>query len=185
MSLPRLLPINQKRKTSFAPLFSVSNSGQSIVELLIAMAVFSIIIVPFLSSLRNLTLGQLRDRNRIQAAHYAREGLEIVYNLSLNSEDWESFMALANTGRAYYPSFTPSGVTLATGEEQLEGGKYKRQILLESGLRDGEGNPTRGIDEPGVVDPKLLFAQSIVKWDDRGNEEEILLVTYLIEVEPY
>src|SRR3972149_9558225 len=93
--------------------------GQGLVEALVALVIFSIIAVVFVSSVVNLSNSQVVSRARSQAVQYAREGLEIAYNVSYR--DWGDFKALPEG--LYKPETKTGVVSLAVADspEVLEG----------------------------------------------------------------
>lgn len=141
---------------------SKSVLGQSLIELLIAVAVFGLIITPFLGSLLNLTTAQVRYRHRVQASQYAREGLEIAYNLVVNSQDWDDF-ADTYDGQTWHPSSTDP-LELVEGTELIDGDKFTRGISFEK------------------KDAEILEVSSKITWEDRGKEQEVELITSLIDL---
>lgn len=156
------------------------NSGQTLVELLIATAVFSLIIGPFLSSLINLTAAQVRYRHRIQATQYAREGLEIVYNQAVNAEEWNDFAHYAdNPDQSFHPALVGGYFSLEPGSETI--GKFTREITFQKAWRDAEGNVVD--EETGSEDENTIRVVAEVFWQDRGKDQEIELTTYLINFE--
>ena len=158
------------------------NSGQTLVELLIAMAVFSLIIGPFLSSLINLTAAQVRYRHRIQAAQYAREELEIAYNIAVNAEAWEDFTNLVdpdNPEKPYHPS--PTGVLAFDEGTELIGGIFTRETTFKKARRDDAGNVVD--DETATEDENTIKVVAKVSWRERGKDQEIVLTTYLMNFE--
>jgi len=155
--------------------------GQTIVETLIATVIFAIIVTPFINSVANLTSSQIRNRHRSQAIQYARGGIEIVYNLAINSPSWEGFAQLAdNPEKIYHPTSYPDNLALIEGEEII-GQRFVRQIKFKKAPRDESGN----LDEssPTQEDQNTIRATSLVSWEDRGKQEKVELVTYLIDFE--
>jgi prepilin-type N-terminal cleavage/methylation domain-containing protein len=63
-----------------------SQSGFTLVETAVAMAILSLVMYAFVGSFINQAHSQLRSQLLLQAADYAREGLEVVYNLSSNTQ---------------------------------------------------------------------------------------------------
>ncbi|HUW21678.1 MAG TPA: prepilin-type N-terminal cleavage/methylation domain-containing protein [Candidatus Bathyarchaeia archaeon] len=155
--------------------------GQTLIELLIATAIFALIISPFVSSLANLTFAQVRYRHQIQAAQYAREALEIAYNIIINLEDtqaWDTFVAdYADNGQVYHPTLTEP-LSLMTGIELPIAGKFSRQIAFEKARRD---NDTLDIDKNGaIIDSNTLKITVTVNWNDQGKTQDVKIFTYLI-----
>jgi hypothetical protein len=148
--------------------------GQITLEPVIAIAVFAIVIVPFISSVSNLLSFQVKNRRMAQASQYAREGLEITYNLAATVDDWEEFVD--KTGKEYYPS---AAGTLVLHEFDSNNAVldelFTRKIILSKAERDGENN----VVESGTPDPNTVKAVCQVAWEERGQPMSVEQVTYL------
>jgi len=151
--------------------------GQTLFELLIAMAIFALIITPFVSSLINLTSSQVKYRHRIQATQYCREALEIVYNLAANYPSWEDFVTTyADPLKTYYPSQSGE-LDLIEGIEPAIEGRFSRQIVITKALRNNQGNIDKNDSNP---DDNTIEIISRVFWKERNKNEKIEIITYLI-----
>lgn len=167
------------------------NSGQTLVEVLVAAAIFSLILTPFLSSLLNLTRAQVKYRHQTQATQYAREGLEIVYNIAVNTDSWADFAAYANNPDPnnpdlYYP--VPIGMpsvytllSLQRGTQSLAGGTFLRAIFFQKARRDDvSGNLSE--DPTAPEDSNTIKTTSRVSWQEGGREQKVEFNTYLIDL---
>jgi len=115
----------------------------------------------------NLTRNQVKYRRRIQATQYAREGLEITYNIAVNTatEDWDSLI---------YVLGNDSG--LARRPTQDLNDNY-------AGFTDGEEPGLGGIFTRGLYfahSDDTLKVTSRVSWQESGKNQEIELLTNLI-----
>jgi len=154
------------------------SSGQSLIEMLVALGIFGIIVIPFFSSLGNLADAQLRYRLRTQATQYVREGMEITYSLSANTKPWQNFTDLADPNKTYYPTNYPTALALIEGEQTLAGERFTRRIILTHAKRNIAGN----LDDNGtIIDNKTVKAVCEVFWQHRGQEENIQLESYFVE----
>jgi type II secretory pathway pseudopilin PulG len=156
------------------PLKTKINLGQTLVEVLIGVAIFSLILNPFLSSLLNLTTANVKYRHQTQATHHARELLEIAYNLSVNADSWNDFAALANNPEPdnpipYYPVQESGVYSLSSLESDntQEVGRFERALYFQ------QEDPTGG----GSLNTIKVTAK--VTW---GQNQELELVTYLIDL---
>ena len=148
-------------------------AGQTLLEILIALVILGIVLTMFIPAIGNLSRSQVRSRDKIQAAQYAREGLEITYNISLH--DWLVFKNL----RGVYHPIVASGIyVLETGDERVAG-KFNRSITIQLAKRDEEGN----ITENGTEDSKTLKVTSRVSWMESGKENFVEFDTNLANLE--
>lgn len=152
-------------------------SGQSLIEVLIAVAILSFVIVIFLFSFSNLAFSYVNHQYQIEATQYAREGLEMVYNISVNSENWEDFVDLADPDKTYSPFIAPEGLVLIEGVETIEE-KFTREIFLEKALRDPVTGEITG--DSGEEDENTLKATARVSWQFQAEDQYITYITYLI-----
>lgn len=139
------------------------------VEILIGVAIFSLILTPFLSSLLNLTTANVKYRHQTQAVQHAREALEIAYNLSVNADSWADFAALAgDPTKPYHPVLSMGVYTLEEDPQDI--GRFQRALFFQN------DNPLN----PG--DPNTIKVASKVTWKEGGQDQEIELFTYLIDL---
>jgi prepilin-type N-terminal cleavage/methylation domain-containing protein len=154
------------------------NKGQTLLEILIGVAVLGIIASPTISSLINTGRTTLKYNHQIRATQYAREGLEVAYNLAVNSDNWQELVDLTeNPAATYYPTLTPGGFsTLAEGIETLED-QFYRAIFIQKAKRDTNGNLD---EENGQEDPNTLRVITRVLWQEGQTNQVVKLETYLI-----
>ena len=155
--------------------------GQLLIEVLIAVAIFCAIIIPFILSLSNLVFSQTRYHQRVQAANYARGGLEITYNIVANTSDWGDFVTSHHLG-TFHPS-NSDDLELIDGEEIIEG-RFTRQITIAKVWRDDEnGEIVDEDDGDNWEDDNTLKIVSKVSWQELDELKKIEFVTYLINLE--
>lgn len=141
-------------------------AGQMIIEPLLAIAIFGLLLAPFLGSISNLVHSQVKYRHQTEAVQYAREGLEIAYNEAVNADIWEDFVD------------SRAGTTTTDPTE----GRFTRKITIAKANRDGNGNLDETVDNP---DDNTLKAVSKVTWEEQGQSQEVELTTYLIDLEVF
>lgn len=153
-----------------------------LIEPLLAIAIFGLLLAPFLGSISNLAHSQVKYRHQTEAVQYAREGLEIVYNIAVNVDDWNDyFMVDDHHLGTFHPDLSGSRPDLASGPEPV-GGRFTRKINLAKAKRSNDGN----LDEKsGKDDDKTLRVVSKVSWDEQGELQEIELITYLIDLKAF
>lgn len=162
--------------------------GQLLIEVLVAVAIFSAIIIPFILSLSNLIFSQTRYHQRVQAANFAREGLEITYNIAANTTDWNNFVATHHLG-TFYPS-TSGELELIRVENDSDGvieGKFTERITIAKVWRDNESdeivNDEVVAEDLRWEDKDTLEVISKVSWPELGEPKEVEFATYLINLE--
>ena len=149
------------------PAFS---KGYTLLELLIAIAIFALVLVTLISSIANLGAVQLKTKHRSFATQSAREGIEISYNQSVN--DWESFKLLNGP---YHPELNSGEYSLIPGQETLQN-IYIREITISPVLRDANGL----ISDSGTPDPNSMVVVSKVTWTTNAYTDDIEFSTILI-----
>lgn len=130
--------------------------GQSIIELLIAMA-FSLIFFPALFTMFFLSReGKAQQIERTRAVGFMTEAQEAVRNI--RERGWEQFSLFTN-GTAYHPVSGGSEWSLAAGSETV--GEFTRRIVFSSVSRDAAGAI---VSTGGTVDPSTRRATITVSW---------------------
>lgn len=155
-------------------------SGESLIEPVIAIGIFGAVLIPFILSVSNLIFFQAGYASRIQASHYAREELEITYNIAINTDNWESFVNKYHSG-IFHPE-TTGNLKLIPGEETIEGG-FTRQITISKAWRDNDTGEIVAEGTNSWEDANTLEVVSKISWRERGIPRNIELTTYLINLE--
>lgn len=160
-----------------------AQSGQMLIEPLLAIAIFGLLLAPFLGSISNLAHSQVKYRHQTEAVQYAREGLEIVYNIAVNVDNWSDYFMVDDYHLGtFHPDLSGSRPDLASGSETVRG-RFTREINLAKAKRNSsDGN----LDEKsGEDDDKTLRVISKVTWDEQGQDQKIELTTYLINLKDF
>ena len=147
-----------------------SSPGYTLIELLVATAIFAVVLVTLIASITNLGVVQLKTRHRSNAIQLARESIEIAYNLSVN--DWNNISSLNGT---YHPNLISGEYQLTSGNQTLED-IYTREITISPVLRNAHGL----ISNSGTPDPNSLLIVSKVTWTTNTTSDEIEYSTILI-----
>ncbi len=138
-----------------------SSRGQTLIEVLISLAIFSLVLVPFISSIINLTSSHLRYQHQIQATQLARESLEIAYNLAVNNENfWSSFCDKYGAENTVW-SPIPGKASFSPVEQNIDG-RFSRSAIF-----------TKKDDNLKVL--------SQVEWTERGKNQKVILETILVD----
>lgn len=167
---------------------SVNRQGYSIFELLISITVLAIVLSIFVGSIANLALVEIRARNRAMAAQYARESLEIAYNLSL--QDWSAFVALDHDQGFViqakdspslgpddpFPFYQVNPIEFDSDIEEINQ-IFFRQISIGPAKRDNQGNVTELAT--GQEDQLTRRVSAKVYWYEGDRLEEVVFTTYI------
>lgn len=140
--------------------------GQSIIELLLAMALFSLLLPAILTGLVNAREGRANRDLRDQATRLAAEALEAAR--SVEERGWASFAVDGN----YHPVLNGSAWQLAVAPEDIEG--FSRQLKISSVRRDAANVI---VEAGGSADPDSKKVEAIVSW--HGGTDSLTLSTYL------
>jgi prepilin-type N-terminal cleavage/methylation domain-containing protein len=151
-----------KKKTNY-------NKGFSLLEVILAAALFSVFSAPAISfSLRALQ-GQRQSEQAQIAMMYASEGIEAIRSIRDGSFD-----NLSNTQSSGL-NFSGGSWSLQGEDDEIDG--YRRSISVSSARRDGDGNI---ILDSGQEDEDMKRIVSTVTWTSpSGKEASINLVTYI------
>lgn len=150
------------------------NSGQSLVEILVALAVGIIFVLGTIIAVQ-MSLKTGKDSEKIQtSAMFARE---LMDNVKIFAEsDWHNISNLATTSaNKYYLNTSNSPFTVVSGEESISVGTttYSRYFYVDDVYRDGSGQITQS---GGTLDPSTKKITIVYKWIG-GNDK--YLITYL------
>ncbi|MFH0891877.1 MAG: hypothetical protein V1867_03800 [Candidatus Falkowbacteria bacterium] len=153
----------------------ISNKGQSVMEIVIALAVF----VMFAASTAALILGGFsllkRGEEYTIASALAREGVEAVR--SVRDRDWDEL------------AYSRSAVAVSGGQWALAGegttetiGDYIRVIDFYPVYRDGSGNIAAAEDPGASLDASSVKITVGISWETgQGTTESVERTTYLTD----
>jgi hypothetical protein len=148
-----------------------NRSGQSLIEILVAVAVGTLIIMGAVSIL-SPTLQAGNSASQVQAA--SALGKELLEGIrSAAASNWNGIYALSkNTGVAYYLNSTSSQFSFVTGTQVIVSAStsVSRNFTLSNVNRDsGGGVVTSG----GFLDPSTLLVTVAYSWP-RGGASKTL-----------
>lgn len=136
----------------YLPKIKNSQSGQSIIELILVIGLLAVLIPTFLTGTVASLEGKPQEKNRLKALEYAKNQLEKFK--SYKSDNWNSI----ETGEFYLQG--SGGVyTLVSGQESIDG-NFSGSLLIEQVLRNSEGS----VASEGTVDPSTFKVTSTVEW---------------------
>ena len=147
---------------------SINTSGFSLIEIIIAIAIFSIIIAGGLTGFIPV-LNQNRQSNEIiEANRLAEEGLEAVR--SIRDRDF-NLLSAGNKGIG-----VSSNLWNFSGTNDVSG-KFTRQISITAANRDVGGTL---INSGGTTDPDTWLIKSLITWNySIGDTKQFSLETIL------
>lgn len=154
---------------------STCKKGFSIIELILAGAVFTVFSWGVIEVLLSGLVSDRLNQEVTIATAYATAGMEAVRTIKA-----ESFDALATT--------SGSGVTkqdnffVFDGESNVLDGKYTRTIVIAAGKRDGDGNITEGDGDNDVDTVRVTVTVAWQASPTRPNS--VVLQTYLTRYIP-
>ncbi len=131
------------------------STGQSLVELLVAMAVASLLLPAILTGLVTTRQGRVQASQRLAATAYLKEALEAVR--SVRNQSWQNIA----TDGSFYPVASASGWSLASGFQNLPGG-FTRSIEISDIYRNAGGAI---VTNGGTLDPSIKTITATVSWN--------------------
>lgn len=153
-----------------------SQDGTSVIEVLIALAMVSIIIVSIGNVLSSVHARDLSTELREQALGYAKESLEIVENMQSSSLFPDNV-----TGNPLHLEAAGTTWTFAAGPEDLTATPpfERREIRVENMDRDASGNLVDlGLGQPDVSTKKITVT---LFWSEKEKAKELSLSTVLTD----
>lgn len=127
--------------------------GQSLIELLIVMALASIILPAVMTGFLSSREGKSQQQQREKAVGLLREAEEATRYV--RNKGWSSFVA----NGTYHPIIESNQWTLVTGSESLSG--LTRQIVVSDVYRDTSGTV---VTSGGTLDPSSKKVVITVSW---------------------
>lgn len=138
---------------NFRLLTSNLESGQSLIELLIAIAIAAILLPALLTGFVTSREGKVGDNKRIQAATVLKETEEATR--SIREKGWPTFA----TNGTFHPIISSSSWSLASGADTTNG--FTRQLVISDVLRNSSGVI---VASGGTVDPSTKKVTITVSW---------------------
>lgn len=130
----------------------MNKNGQSLVELLLTIAIVSIILPGLLTGFFATRGGRATQDQRQHATAYLYEAQEAIR--VINTNGWTNL-----SNGTYHPVLSGNSWDFAAGEELLEN-NYTRKIIIGDVYRDGSGN----IAQSGTLDPSIKLITASVSW---------------------
>lgn len=133
---------------------AIRRGGQSLVEILLAISLASILLPALLTGLVSSREGKASQGQRLEAAALLREAEEAVR--SVRESGWANI-----SNGTYHPQISGSGTswTLAAGSQPING--YTRQVVVSDARRDLSGQVVESGGDPDTSTKKIV---STVSW---------------------
>lgn len=132
--------------------------GYSLVELLLAIALFGVLVTTLFTGFISTREGRPQQQQRLQATALMQEAIEAMR--IVREESWD----LIATNGTYYPSPTATSWALSAGVETIDALiGLTRQIEISDVYRDGSGAIT---DTGGTLDPSTKAVTISVSWNE-------------------
>jgi len=148
-------------------------SGFSLLELLVAIFLATIISIGTTQTLVVAIDITERNRQMIEALNFAEEGIEALR--AMRNAGWSANIQSLANGTAYYPVVSGSNWLMANIDPGLALGRYERIIRLAEVFRDANDN----ISVSGTSDPNTRRVTMTVGWRERSATTTVVLETYL------
>lgn len=127
-------------------MFTKHHSGFSIIEIVIACAIFLGTVAAFVASNDILRAMSTSTADKTDAALLVEEGFEAI--LLLRDLGWDTKIAALNQETPYFLHWDGDSYELSASEVLIDG-RYLRQVTFFEVLRGGSGS----ISDVGTVDP--------------------------------
>jgi prepilin-type N-terminal cleavage/methylation domain-containing protein len=153
---------------------SHSQAAYSLIELLMAMAIFSILVTTLFTGFIATREGKPQQAKRQQASALFQETVEALR--VIREQGWDTIA----TNGTYYPVQTADSWQLAAGSEVVDAGSgLTRSLLISDVYRDSFGNITL---LGGTLDPSSKAVTITIAWDQplvSSYSNTIYLTRYL------
>lgn len=127
--------------------------GQTIIELILAIAVASVVLPALFLGLMSARSGRVQQKQRLEATSLLKETKEAIR--SVREKGWVNF-AVNGT---FHPAVSGSAWSLASGSAVVDG--FTRQLVISDVYRDNNGAITLS---GGTLDPSTKKVVTSVSW---------------------
>ena len=143
--------MNYKKYISF---LSHNTHGQLLIEILVAIALSSILLPALLTGIVSSRSGKAQQGQRVQAVALMKETEEAIR--SIREREWDNFA----TNGTYHPSVTGTEWTLTPSAESVSG--FTRSIVISDVYRDTNGVIVTA--PSGTRDPSTKKVEIAITW---------------------
>ena len=146
--------------------------GFSLVEVILAVALFGLFASALIGLLINSYGSDLQAKELDQANFYAQEGLEAIW--SIRRQAWNYLV------NGTYGLTKINGYWQFQGSNNLLEDKYTRRVTISNACRDASANLVDCVTPGSTVDLHTKKSESVVTYNSiNGISQEIKLVSYL------
>lgn len=131
-----------------------SHSGQALIELLVTLALASVLLPGLITGLVASREGKAQQIQRLEATTLMKEAQEALRVIR------ESSWSQISTNGMYHPGVSGTTWVLVSGSETING--YIRQITISDAYRGANGNV---VSSGGTLDPSTKKAVITVSWN--------------------
>jgi type II secretory pathway pseudopilin PulG len=150
------------------------NKGISLIDLLVAIAIFAIVFSIILGAISLSFSTSNLIKQTIQANNIAIETIEAVRNFR-DGTIWDvNGLGTLATSTDYYPQATSLKWEMVQGIENLNG--FERKVILKDVMRDSNNNI---VESGGNYDPDTKKIIVNVSWQEKGRTHQVEITTYL------
>lgn len=134
-----------------------SNSAQTLIELLLALALASILLPSLITGLVSSREGKAQQSIRIEAVGLLREAEEAVR--TIRNKGWDNI----STNGTFHPTVSGNEWILAANSETING--FSREIVVDNTFRSPLNGPIADQNTPGAtLDPSTKTITITVSW---------------------
>ncbi len=150
-----------------ARLLLTKQAGQTIVEVMVAIAIAAVILPALATAIVASREGRAQEAERTQATALARQANEAVR--SVREKGWSNISALT-AGSPYHPTTAANAWSLTSGAETI--GNFTRQVVAS----DVQRNTSTGaiVTSGGLVDPSTRKVTVTVSWSNPVSGSVVL-----------
>lgn len=145
----------------------------SLIEVVIIIAVFSLIFVGFTTAFQRAVILSADHVQRIQSMYLVEEGHEAVR--LIRDSGWASHIALLTRDTPYFLTFVGGSWQLTSVPQPYIFGIYERTVTFGAVMRDANND----IASVGTVDPNTILVTVDVAWRGRSATTTNEVATYL------
>jgi type II secretory pathway pseudopilin PulG len=145
-------------------------AGQTIIEVMIAIAIAAVILPALATAVVASREGRAQEAERLQATALARQAAEAVR--SVREKGWSNISSLT-AGSPYRPIIASNAWSLTAGAETI--GNFTRQIVATDVERDSSGTI---VDSGGTADPSTRKLTVTVSWTQPVTGSVVLEAYY-------
>jgi len=147
-------------------------TGSGLVELIIAVALFSFIIVTLIVSISSMGIVQLKNKQRFYATQLATRNIEIAHHFS--QVDWDTLSALDGTFHPELDIDQHYQLIPGAGTHDI----FTMSLIISPAYRDENDNPAPS----GTPDPNTISVTSNVTWNFSNSNEQVTFTSYFINL---